>query len=222
MYAKPGIGLLRCQRFSGVALFLSFGGGKPLKCRWPGEVTGAAGVSAGMGAFGRDSHSAEPDSGWQVISAKKISFRSTVSNFYCYLALNPVTYRGPRRLDRLRRPRPKRRSGQPIPSSTSESRVAAGSFDPWLPAWTSSPTTSIGFASSTHRNEPRGSTRSSCGSASWSVVSFGVPVSCQCNISATASGRSSATSTRRWRNHSSGDLSWATACHLKRISAEMH
>ena len=30
--------------------------GKPLKCRWPGEVTGAAGVSAGMGAFGRDSH----------------------------------------------------------------------------------------------------------------------------------------------------------------------
>ena len=30
-----------------------------MKCRWPGEVTGEAGISAGMGAFVRDSHSAE-------------------------------------------------------------------------------------------------------------------------------------------------------------------
>ena len=56
---EPGIGLLRCQRFSGVALFLSFGGGKPVKCRWSGEVTGEEGISEGMGAFVRDSHSAE-------------------------------------------------------------------------------------------------------------------------------------------------------------------
>ena len=61
-FTAPGVGMnqvvgwRRCQRFSGVALFLSFGGGKPLKCRWPGEVTGEAGISAGMGAFGRDSH----------------------------------------------------------------------------------------------------------------------------------------------------------------------
>ena len=31
-------------------------GGKPLKCRWSGEVTGEAGISEGMGAFVCDSH----------------------------------------------------------------------------------------------------------------------------------------------------------------------
>ena len=30
-----------------------------MKCRWSGEVTGEEGVSEGMGAFVRDSHSAE-------------------------------------------------------------------------------------------------------------------------------------------------------------------
>ena len=42
-FTAPGVGMnqvvgwRRCQRFSGVALFLSFGGGKPLQCRWPGK-----------------------------------------------------------------------------------------------------------------------------------------------------------------------------------------
>ena len=50
------LGWRRCQGFSGVARFLSFGGGETAKCRGPGDGCGEAGVGKGMEAFGRARH----------------------------------------------------------------------------------------------------------------------------------------------------------------------
>ena len=44
-------GLMRCQRFSGVALFLSFGGGKSVQFRGPGDGCGDGGARRGNGGF---------------------------------------------------------------------------------------------------------------------------------------------------------------------------